>query len=156
MIILILLSAIISTVVSVLLIRWARGHARQYAGDKPQRFHTGDIPRIGGAAVLVGLIFGWILTAFDQKLGLGLNTNSNWPTNWPWILIVLPSVLGGIFEDLTQRVSVRYRLVLTALSALLACYLLNLSVERIGFPMIDSFMAQAPWVGIALAVIAIC
>lgn len=156
MIILILLTAIISTVVSVLLIRWARGHAKEYAGDKPQRFHTGDIPRIGGAAVLISLIAGWILTALDPFLGFGLNTGSSWQTNWPWMLIVLPSVLGGIFEDLTQRVTVRYRLVLTAISAALGCAFLNLSVSRLGFPMVDSFMAQVPWIGIALAMLAIC
>lgn len=156
MIILILLTAIISTVVSVLLIRWARGHAKEYAGDKPQRFHTGDIPRIGGAAVLIALVAGWVLTALDPFLGFGLNTGSSWQTNWPWILIVLPSVLGGIFEDLTQRVTVRYRLVLTAISAALGCAFLNLSVSRLGFPMVDSFMAQVPWIGIALAMLAIC
>ncbi len=156
MIILILLTAIISTVVSVLLIRWARGHAKEYAGDKPQRFHTGDIPRIGGAAVLISLLAGWLLTALDPLLGFGLNTGSSWHTNWPWILIVLPSVLGGIFEDLTQRVTVRYRLVLTAISAALGCAFLNLSVSRLGFPMVDSFMAQVPWIGIALAMLAIC
>ena len=156
MIILILLTAIISTVVSVLLIRWARGHAKEYAGDKPQRFHTGDIPRIGGAAVLIALVAGWVLTALDPFLGFGMNTGSSWHTNWPWILIVLPSVLGGIFEDLTQRVTVRYRLVLTAISAALGCAFLNLSVSRLGFPMVDSFMLQVPWLGIALAMLAIC
>lgn len=156
MIILILLTAIISTIVCVLLIRWARGHAKQYAGDKPQRFHTGDIPRVGGAAVLIGLIAGWLLTAFDPYLGFGLNTGSTWSTNWPWILIVLPSVLGGIFEDLTQRVSVRYRLLLTAISAALGCAFLGLSVNRLGFPMLDAWMLNFPWIGIALAMLAIC
>lgn len=156
MIVLILISAAIATLFSIYLIRSASGHARHYQADKPQRFHKGDIPRLGGAAVLLGLTAGWLAQAFDVYLGLNLNIPTSWSQTWPWILVVLPAVLGGIYEDLTQRVSVRYRLVLTALSAAAACYFMGLSVSRLGFSSADVFMGQWPWMGVALAVLAIC
>jgi UDP-N-acetylmuramyl pentapeptide phosphotransferase/UDP-N-acetylglucosamine-1-phosphate transferase len=65
-------------------------------------------------------------------------------------------VLGGIYEDATQRLSVSYRLVLTAISAVLACGLLGLSLTRLGLPGIDGWLLGMPWLGIALAVFAIC
>ena len=42
-------------------VRWMRGHAANYADGMPQRFHFGDIPRLGGAALLLGLASSWVL-----------------------------------------------------------------------------------------------
>lgn len=156
MIVLILISAAVASLFSIYLIRSASEHARNYQADKPQRFHKGDVPRLGGAAVMVGLAAGWIGQAFDSVFGLNLNIPTSWGHIWPWLLMILPAVLGGIYEDLTQRVSVRYRLMLTILSASAACYLMGLTVNRLGFPMADALMAQWPWLGLALAVLAIC
>ena len=75
---------------------------------------------------------------------------------WPWFVLTLPAVLGGAFEDVTQRLSVLYRLGLTALSAALACYLLGISLSRLGIPVVDDLLFAMPWLGIALAVFAIC
>ena len=36
---------------SAWLIRYARDHALRYPGDKPQRFHWGHVPRVGGLAM---------------------------------------------------------------------------------------------------------
>ena len=33
------------------IVRWARGHAAAYGQGMPQRFHFGDVPRLGGAAI---------------------------------------------------------------------------------------------------------
>jgi UDP-N-acetylmuramyl pentapeptide phosphotransferase/UDP-N-acetylglucosamine-1-phosphate transferase len=45
---------------------------------------------------------------------------------------------------------------LTAFSAALACYLLGISLTRLGIPFIDNWLQAMPWLGIALAVFAIC
>ena len=38
-----------------MIIRWARKHATAYDQNLPQRFHLGDVPRIGGVALLAGV-----------------------------------------------------------------------------------------------------
>lgn len=38
-----------------LIVRWGREHAAVYSEAMPQRFHLGDIPRLGGAALLLGM-----------------------------------------------------------------------------------------------------
>src|SRR2546427_11658538 len=47
-----------------------------------------------------------------------------------WVVVclaaMLPAVVGGVIEDVSQRLSVRYRLVLTLLSAVLAGFLWGL------------------------------
>ena len=69
---------------------------------------------------------------------------------------ILPATLGGISEDLTQKLSVRLRLWLTLLSAVLACWWLGLSVPRLGLPWVDEAMLVLPWSGVVVAALAIC
>lgn len=62
---------------------------------------------------------------------------------------------GRIAEDVTQRVSVRYRLGLTLGSALLLCWLLGLGVHRTGLGFVDAGMRALPFMAVLLAVLAI-
>jgi len=155
MVYLLLVSFATSWVLSVLLIRWVREHAGIYEADKPQRFHAGDVPRIGGLAVLAGLLVGWLAAAWTGR-GAAANTQVSWVVALSWGAWVLPAVLGGAYEDVTQRLGARYRLALTAVSAALACGLLGLSVTRLAVPGVDNLLLAVPWLGIALAVLAIC
>jgi UDP-GlcNAc:undecaprenyl-phosphate GlcNAc-1-phosphate transferase len=99
---------------------------------------------------------GWLLAVIASTLGDRLNIDIDWVFVLPWVVVLLPAVLGGAYEDVTQRLSVRYRLALTAISAALACGLMGLSVDRLGLPGIDSMLVAMPWAGIFLAFIAIC
>ena len=156
MLILLLCSFFVTFTAAVFAIRMQLQHARQYDGAKPQRFHAGDVPRIGGVCVLAGVVCGWLLAVMAVTIGDPLNITVDWMFVLPWIVVLIPAVLGGAYEDLTQRLSVRYRLALTATSAALACWLMGLSVVRLGLPGIDSLLVAMPWAGIALAFIAIC
>lgn len=156
MIALILISAASSLLASLLFIRWAGEHAKQYDAHKPQRFHTGAVPRLGGLAIMIGLFAGWLMAAWSGYFGLQLNVQGSWVQTWPWLMLTVPAVLGGAYEDITQRLSVIYRLALTAFSAALACYLLGISLTRLGIPYFDAWLVGMPWLGIALAVFAIC
>ncbi|MDO8457263.1 MAG: glycosyltransferase [Burkholderiaceae bacterium] len=156
MIVLTLISAAISMLVALLFIRWAGEHAQQYEDDKPQRFHIGAVPRLGGLAIMLGLFAGWLTVAWSGWFGVNLNVQGSWPLTWPWLLLTLPAVLGGAYEDMTQRLSVLYRLGLTAVSAALACWLLGISLDRLGIPLLDSWLHAVPWAGVLLAVFAIC
>ena len=156
MIALTLISAAVSMLAALFFIRWANGHAKNYEIDKPQRFHTGAVPRVGGLAIMLGLFVGWLMVAWSGSLGVNLNTQGNWPLVWPWLVLTLPAVLGGAYEDVSQRLSVLYRLGLTAVSAALACWLLGISLDRLGITLVDNWLQMTPWAGMALAIFAIC
>ena len=156
MIFLLVVSFLASLVATALSIRWVREHARRYDPDKPQRFHAGDVPRLGGLGILAGLLVGWLAAAGSAPLGWGHNTQVPWAWAASWAVLVLPAVLGGAFEDATQHVAVRYRLGLTAVSAALACWLLGLSVGRLALPGVDALLLAWPGLGLLLAFVAIC
>lgn len=156
MIFLIVVSFVAALVTSALLIRWTRQHAEGYDRDKPQRFHAGAVPRLGGLGVLAGLLLAWLVAAVTVSRGNFLNVPLDWPVVAVWAVIVLPAVLGGAYEDVTQRLAIRYRLALTTLSAVLACVLLDLSVPRLALPGVDTALLLWPGLGVMLAVLAIC
>ena len=56
---------------------------------------------------------------------------------------------------MTQRLPVRFRLGFTALSGLLAVILLDMTVPRLGLPWLDTLLQTAPWLGYAIAMLAI-
>ncbi|WP_184858662.1 glycosyltransferase [Acidovorax soli] len=135
-------------------VRWVRGHASAYGNGMPQRFHMGDVPRLGGAALLLGLACAWGLGILQSFLGDPGSLRLGWWVG-SWLLVLLPAVLGGIAEDMTQRLAVRYRLALTGASGLLAIFLLDLSVPRLGLPWFDMLLSVCPWLGLAIVVLAV-
>lgn len=139
---------------AAMVVRWLSGHATGYGEGMPQRFHFGHVPRLGGAAVLAGVMASWAVGVFQSVHGDPGSLRLGW---WVigWTLAALPSALGGIVEDMTQRLSVRYRLGLTALSGVIAVAVLGVTVSRLGFGAIDGVLQTAPWLGMAIAVLAI-
>ena len=144
-----------SAVAAAFIVRWGRDHAAVYSDAMPQRFHLGDVPRLGGAALLVGMSISWVLGILQTvywgdpgSLRMGL-----WVVGW--LVVLLPAAMGGIAEDMTQRLSVRYRLVLTGASGCLAIVLLDLTLSRLGGPMADSLLLAAPWLGLGIVVLAV-
>ena len=138
-----------------LIVRWGGAHALVYGEGKPQRFHLGDVPRIGGAALLAGMSISWGLGVW-QSFGWG-DPGSLRLGSWvgAWLVVLLPAALGGIAEDMTQRLSVRYRLGLTGASGVLAVLMLDLMLPRIGWPWMDAWLGITPWLGIAIVVLAV-
>lgn len=156
MVILLLVSLAVSMASAVFLMRWAFSYARHYDADKPQRFHVGEVSRFGGVAILLGLLVGWCMSAIATWQGWSINSRLSSATAISWGLMALPAVLGGIYEDATQRLTVRYRLLLTALSAVLACVLLGVTVPRLGLPVVDGWLAAWPWLGVLFTLFAVC
>ncbi|HXD41632.1 MAG TPA: glycosyltransferase [Ramlibacter sp.] len=145
-------SAFLATAV---LVRYGRGHTYRYASTKPQRFHTGNVPRLGGIAMLFSCTVGWtwlVISAqlrFSNQIGLeGTTAASLW-------LVALLTVAAGVYEDLTQRLRARYRLLLTVGTAAVACWLLGMSVPRLDVVTLDQWWATNAWLGLGLAVIAV-
>ena len=40
-------------------LRWSQGCAATYGAQMPQRIHVGEVPRLGGIALLAGLLVSW-------------------------------------------------------------------------------------------------
>ena len=146
---------IISWIMSLLLIVNLRAHARSYAADSVQRFHKGHVPRLGGVAIIVSCAMGWTAMTLFPKIGTYLNAFISWNAVCAFLLMLIPATVAGTYEDCTQRLSARWRLIFTGLSAALGCALLGLSVPRLGLDFMDARWASMPWLGIALAWLAL-
>jgi len=153
MIALIVISFFVSAFAVQIFMRRARRHARLYGADMPQRFHKGHVPRLGGAGIILGMGVAWLaagITGTDPF-------NVSWPVSASMLMLVciLPAVLGGIVEDVTQRVQVRWRLMLTLGAALLVCWVHGLSLARTGIPLLDGWLAAVPYASVLFAALAI-
>lgn len=150
-----LIGFLVSGLCAAFIIRALKGRRTPHYDDaKPQRFHIGEVPRMGGVALLLGLCVSWALGVVQTQAG---DPGSLRLGNWAffWIFAVLPAALGGIVEDMTQRMPIRYRLALTLLSGVLAVWLLDLNIPRLGMTWIDAWLVQAPWIGMAIVLLAI-
>ena len=150
-----LVAFLVATVVAGAVVRWLRDHAALYGNGMPQRFHLGHVPRLGGVAVLAGTAVAWLLgmaqTAWWGDSGsLRMGAWVGW-----WLLVLLPAALGGISEDMTQRLTVRYRLTMTSLSGVLAVVLLDMTVPHMGLPWLDALFSAAPWLGWCIVLLAV-
>lgn len=145
---------LVAAFVAGAVVHWLSGHVAAYGDAMPQRFHLGDVPRLGGVAILSGMLVGWGLGLWQSGRGdPGSLRLGGWVV-W-WGVTLLPAALGGIAEDMTQRLAVRYRLLLTVLSGGLAVALLGLDLQRLGLPWLDSVLAAVPWLGACIAVLAV-
>jgi UDP-N-acetylmuramyl pentapeptide phosphotransferase/UDP-N-acetylglucosamine-1-phosphate transferase len=107
-----------------------------------QKFHLKPVPRIGGVAVISGLLAVPVYIYFryeDQVSGVYVNA----------IVFALisaaPAFAAGLAEDLTKSVSVRMRLIATFLSALLGSWLLGASLTRVDIVGFDFLLQFAPF-----------
>jgi len=112
----------------------------------PQKVHRIPVPRVGGVGVFGGLVAAalWLAAQADEA------------ARWAALLVLagLPAFLGGIAEDLTKRISPRRRLVLTALSALLAALAGGIVITRTDIPGLDTLVGSAAG-AIALTLLAV-
>ena len=155
MISLALIALLVSLVATLWVRRLFRRQACRYAADAPQRFHFGDTPRMGGLGMLAGWALALAALPLLQALHLAGNIDRPRLDLTLWLLMLLPAFAGGVLEDMTQRLAVRWRLLLTLTSGLLAWGLLGVSVSHLGFDWIDRQWAAWPWLGVGLAVLAV-
>jgi UDP-GlcNAc:undecaprenyl-phosphate GlcNAc-1-phosphate transferase len=142
-------------VACALLVRYGRAHSRRYAISMPQRFHSGHVPRLGGVGMLAACTVGWGWMALSQLFNFNNQIRIDMLTAGVLWLVVTVSVAAGAYEDLTQRLPARHRLLLTVAGAVLAVWLLKLWVPRLGVPVVDGWWAITPWFGVALALFAV-
>lgn len=129
-----------------LILRYEHLHAHlshDQVGSGPQKIHAVPTPRIGGIAVVAGLLAGGGgLLALQPEFKF--NT-----TDFGYLLLAgTPAFLGGISEDVTKKVGVLHRLLMTMLAGSLGAWLLGAILNRLDIPGIDTAL---PWLPFAVA-----
>jgi UDP-GlcNAc:undecaprenyl-phosphate/decaprenyl-phosphate GlcNAc-1-phosphate transferase len=149
----ILISALISCIAGLFLVRFGL-RARDYALDAPQRFHAGDISRLGGVGMLIGVIAAVLFASTAQRMNwtFGLTMRSSWALTV--LVCVAPVWLAGLAEDWTHRLGVRWRFVGALLTAVLATFWLDVRVDRLDVQWMD-ILLQMSWVSVAFTIVAI-
>ena len=135
-----------------LIIRYEHLHAHlshDQVGSGPQKFHTVPTPRIGGIAVVAGLLAGGgVLLAFQPQFQF--NT-----ADFGYLLLAgAPAFVGGIAEDVTKKVGVLQRLLMTMLAGSLGAWLLGAILNRLSIPGIDTALLWLPF-AVAFTVFAV-
>lgn len=114
----------------------------------PQKFHAQPTPRIGGVAIALGLLVAYV---FDRVINPDQNVISQFGL---LMMAAIPAFAGGVVEDLTKRVSVSKRLVLSMVSAGIGAWSLGAVVTHLGIAPLD-WLLQWPFVAILLTLFAV-
>jgi UDP-GlcNAc:undecaprenyl-phosphate GlcNAc-1-phosphate transferase len=138
-------------VVCYLLVRFNSLHAHlsnDHSDAGPQKFHSQPTPRIGGLAIVLGLFTAYLYVRVR-------NQDINAITQFGYLLLAaIPAFAGGLVEDLTKRVSVSKRLVLSMVSAGIGVWLLGAVVSHLSFFMLD-WLLQWPFVAVLFTLFAV-
>ena len=110
--------ALLSALLLVATQRW-HGRLSMDSTYGVQKFHTHPTPRVGGIAIVAGLLVGYALARPGRQGLLG-----------PLLLAGTPAFVFGIVEDLTKRVSVRARLLATMACGVLGWAITGLSITE--------------------------
>lgn len=134
-----IIAFLISALVSLLIIRYQHLHAHLSADSDTgsiQKFHVIPVPRIGGLAIIFGimgaLIYRAISTHSLPQLGMLLFCSA------------LPTFLLGFTEDLTKKINARTRLLGSIASAALCGYLLGTWIDNIQVFGLDAVLLWTP------------
>ena len=98
-----------------------------------QNHHTEPTPRIGGVAIVLGLVAAWLLAAPAVRAILG-----------PMLLAGIPAFAFGLAEDITKKVGVLPRLLATMFSGALAWYLTGVAMQHTDVPPLDWLLHFIP------------
>lgn len=130
--------------------RWHSRYSHDLVGAGPQKFHTTPVPRIGGIAIacaigltLLGLDAADLLMT-DSVYGFALLA-----------LAALPAFAGGLAEDLTKKVGVLARLLLTMTAGVLASVLTGATLVSLDVPGLDELLQWSPLIAIAFTAFAV-
>lgn len=137
-------AGIVSFIVSLIIVQSQRWHgfvSNDHDLGGVQKVHALAVPRVGGLAVVSGVLFGLLAYHFLFPTQIPAGRLSA-------ILLLVaagaPAFVAGIAEDLSKRISVRVRLIATFASALAASALLGATVNELDIWGIDNLLKVTP------------
>jgi UDP-N-acetylmuramyl pentapeptide phosphotransferase/UDP-N-acetylglucosamine-1-phosphate transferase len=137
-------AAIVSFAVSLLIVltqRWHGKHSLDNDTAGVQKVHTTPVPRIGGIAIMAGMLAVSVLMAAVYPIR---TDDASTGDLFKLLLAAAPALLTGLIEDLTKRISVKARLLATFASAFLASWLLGAYLPRLDIWGIDQVLQVMP------------
>jgi UDP-N-acetylmuramyl pentapeptide phosphotransferase/UDP-N-acetylglucosamine-1-phosphate transferase len=143
----------VSVVVSLLIVlsqKWHGGLSHDHDLSGVQKVHTTAVPRIGGLAVVAGVVFGLLIF---RKLNPQLLNETRYADVLLLLAASAPAFVAGLVEDMTKRVSVRARLAATALSAVIASAVLGATVNELDLWGVDALLAFTPFAVLVTAIV---
>ena len=156
MLFLLILCGVVSALGCAILIRSGRRIAKRYRQDMPQRFHAGDVPRLGGVAMLAGTSIGWLwMVVAEHYFGIANGIRFSADEALSWCVVATIAACAGTAEDVWHQLRARWRLILTVASAIAAVLLLQLRVERLDIAWVDQVWRATPWPALVLALVAV-
>ncbi len=108
-----------------------------------QKVHVIPTPRVGGMAIIVGLMVSWYFASGSMRQLMG-----------PVLIASVPAFVSGIVEDISKKGSVTERLLATIASGLIAWFLTGISVRSVDVWGVDMLLTFTPF-SIALTAIAV-
>jgi UDP-N-acetylmuramyl pentapeptide phosphotransferase/UDP-N-acetylglucosamine-1-phosphate transferase len=145
-----LLAFAVSAAITLLIVRSAKVHAARTADrdfSKPQKFHIVAVPRIGGAGIVLGLVAGMVLLTRNSGGTAGLFCIT-------LMACAAPAFLAGLVQDFTEALTPRGRLAATALSAVMAYYVMDAAIRYTAIPGLD-WVVSYWWGALAVTVFAV-
>lgn len=147
-------AAFVSSIVSLLIVLTQRWHGK-HSLDKDvvgvQKFHKKPVPRIGGIALLAGILAAFLFKAFDHPFAERVSADKVYQL----IVAAIPAFMAGVIEDMTKKVSVKARLLATFASALLACWLLDAYLTRLDIAGVDALLQLSPLLAVVITAVAV-
>lgn len=147
--------------VAAVSVAWLLVHTKDwhlhFTGDHPdsgpQKLHTEATSRIGGLAVMAGLLVGvaWVYFSGSPAVHAQLEALR------PGALLagLMPLFALGLVEDIRKSVSVRLRLGVSLAAGALAYVLAGVRVEALGLPFIDTLLHSLPVVSVLITLVAV-
>lgn len=134
---------------AMFLVRYAHLHEK-FTGDSDlggvQKFHTTPVPRIGGVAIMLGLLVSGVVVSvrgLPHQVGF-----------YVLLLTAFPAFLSGLYEDISKNGGVARRMLGIMVSAALAWYFSGGQVGRLDIPWLDAWMA-VPLISLLFSVVAV-
>jgi UDP-N-acetylmuramyl pentapeptide phosphotransferase/UDP-N-acetylglucosamine-1-phosphate transferase len=106
--------------------------------DSPQKLHAQPTPRIGGLMLIIAMLAAGGVMVFAETFSIRREFGL-------LLLASIPAFFGGLVEDITKKVGVMDRLLLTMLSGVVAAWILGAVLNRLDVPGADQVMKWLPF-----------
>lgn len=104
---------------------------------KPQKFHEVPTPRAGGFGIIVGFLLSCFWCKFLNEpwvlYGACIIANKSGDNAWFMGMSVLPAFIAGFYEDVSENLSPKLRMIIIAFGAFMGVILMDAIVFNIGF-----------------------